>query len=392
MRILFLTSTLPFPPIGGEKLRPFYFLKYLALKHKISLFSFVGKEQELRAIRDYKSDNIDVHTVVMAKLQSYLKCIPGIFSHLPLEVHYYACRKMQDLIYRQLNVCKFDLIFCHLVRMAQYVKDIKIKKVLDISDALSLRYQLSYGFRRDIFKLIEKVESNRLRYYEPGVIRRFDLCCIASSKDREYFEMEMQVKNLSLVPNGVHIEDVSDREITPKPNKIVFFGNMRAFPNRDALLYFCKEIFPLIKQKIKEARLTIVGANVSRNILSLKRRGSIDIFYDTPQIKTFVEDACVSIAPMRIAVGIQNKILQSMAFKVPVVTTTIGLGGIEAKPERDILLADSPEEFSRKVVLLMQDKELRDYIANNAYQLVKEKYCWTDIVERLSAECLKLIS
>ena len=278
--------------------------------------------------------------------------------------------------------------------MAHYIQDdIRVKKVIDISDALSLRYYLSSCIRSDFFKVVERIESDRLKQYEPKIIRKFDWGFIASSKDKEYFSNNLNLKELSLLPNGVQIEGRFSSEASLDLKRIVFFGNMRPFPNRDAFFYFYKEIFPLIKEKIREVRLILVGANINKNILSLAKRDPFfSVHNNVADIKPFVQDAAVSVAPMRVAVGIQNKIIQSMAYGLPVVTTTIGLGGIDACPNRDILLADDPVSFSSQVISLIQDAKLRNYIIDNAYRLIKAKYQWQEIVNKLDAECLKIIS
>ncbi|MEK6567122.1 MAG: glycosyltransferase, partial [Candidatus Omnitrophota bacterium] len=118
---------------------------------------------------------------------------------------------------------------------------------------------------------------------------------------------------------------------------------------------------------------------------------SVRVIGDAPDIHAAVEDSCVSVAPMRVAVGIQNKILQSMAFRIPVVTTTRGLGGIQAKPGRDILISDNPLEFAENVIMLMENPALRERLRENAYRLVKEKYFWPRIAEELNKKLLSLI-
>ena len=165
---------------------------------------------------------------------------------------------------------------------------------------------------------------------------------------------------------------------------------MRTFHNADAVQYFYKSIFPLIKERIKEAKFFIVGASIPPCILMMSRDSSVCIVKDAPDIRAAVEDSCVSVAPMRVAVGIQNKILQSMAFRVPVVTTTRGLGGIQAEPGRDVLIADSPAEFAEKVIMLMENRDLRERLKENAYRLVKEKYFWPNIAEELNKKLLCL--
>jgi glycosyltransferase involved in cell wall biosynthesis len=115
------------------------------------------------------------------------------------------------------------------------------------------------------------------------------------------------------------------------------------------------------------------------------------VFEDVTDIRPFIKDACVSIAPMRIAVGVQNKILQSMANRIPVVTTTLGLGGIKAGNDKEVLIADTPEEFAEKIVMLMRDENLRVRLLKNAQALIKEQYLWPDICERLNKKLIDLL-
>lgn len=392
MRILFLTPTLPFPPIGGEKLRPFYFLKYLCKKHQVTLLSFVENEEEVSSFKDYDFGSLSIYTVRLPKLWSYSRCLQGLFSTLPLEISYYASRSMFQLVQQQLDACQFDLVFCHLIRMSDYVKDLAIKKILDVSDALSLRYQISYHLRCDIFKLIEFVESKRLKQYEAGVMEKFDLNLIASARDKEYFSRFLSNPNLLVVPNGVETK-LSVLNIVTDQKKLVFFGNFRAFPNQDAFIYFYRKIFPLVKKRINDVKFIVVGAGIERKFYALAFKDNALKFYrDVREIEPFVEDACVSVAPMRISVGIQNKILQSMALKVPVVATSEAVGGIAAVPGEDILLADNPQDFADKIVSLILDPGLRSKLSEQAYRLVQEYFQWPKIINRLEEACQKIIA
>jgi len=391
MHILFLTTRLPFPPIGGERLRPYYFIKYLSLNHRITLISFIESKREEEIIKDYAFNSLEIKTVNLAKLSSYINCVNGLFRSYPLQVSYYHCSLMDRLIKEEIKTKKIDLIFCHLIRMANYLKDIKIKKILDLSDALSFRYRLSSKYRKGPFKLIEYLEYKRLKRYEPKFASYFDLNLVASNIDKEYFK-GLGIENIYCLPNGVELEE-NDREIKNKKNNIIFFANLRAYPNQDAIIYFYREIFPLIKKEINDVKLTVVGASIPRYIYSLfKSDKSVEIYTDVFDIKPYIKESFVSIAPMRISVGIQNKILQSMALKVPVVATPLARGGIEAEDGREILLADNPKDFAQKTILLLKDINLRDYIAENAFRLVKEKYLWKNIVKELEKICLNLIA
>ena len=391
MKMLFLTTRLPFPPVGGEKLRAFYFLKYFSRAWEITLLTFVESESEKNALKDYGLDNLRVRSVVLPRSHSYLKCLKGLFSREPLEIAYYASSKMTQAVREELNSAKYDLFFCHLIRMAPYVAGYRApKKVLDMCDAMSLRYSLSSRFRRGPFKFIEYLESKRLEKYEPEISGKFDLSLVASVEDKKFLEKNLGISGVEVVENGLNPEDLDFKEIPVDSKKIVFFSNMRTFHNADAVQYFYKSIFPLIKERIKEAKFFIVGASIPPCILRMSRDSSVCIVKDAPDIRAAVEDSCVSVAPMRVAVGIQNKILQSMAFRIPVVATTRGLGGIRAVPQRDILIADSPAEFAEKVIMLMENRDLRERLKENAYRLVKEKYFWPNIAEELNKKLLCL--
>lgn len=353
--------------------------------------SFSESAKEAEAAKGYSLPSVRASTVVLPRLKSYLQCLRGIFSQRPLEVAYYWDGKMEELIREEVCGANYDLIFCHLIRMAPYVLNIRgIRKVLDLSDALSLRYSLSAKYRKGPFKFIEYQESARLKRYEPAVSAQFDLNFISSSKDKLYLQEQEGIPRLEVLESGITPEMLEEEGVRADFNKIVFFGNLRTFHNVDAIRYFYKIIFPLVKNKIRNARLVIVGANIPDCIFNLRRDSSVSVFRDVADIRPFIKDACVSVVPMRIAVGIQSKVLQSMASGLPVVTTTLGLGGIRAEDNKEILVADSPSEFAAKVAMLMQDHKLRSCLVRDAYALVKEHYLWQVICEDLNKKLVAL--
>jgi sugar transferase (PEP-CTERM/EpsH1 system associated) len=390
--MLFLSTRFPFPPIGGERLRPFYFLKYLSRYWKITILSFSESEEEARQAKGHPFGDMEVDIITLPRLKSYWQCALGLLSHKPLEFFYYAEKKMQEAVRQKLKTGTYDLIFCHLIRMAPYVEDVKgIKKVLDICDALSIRYELSSRYRKGPFKFVEWSEAQRLKMYEPMTAAKFDLNIISSSLDKHYLEARSDMHFLEVIENGIEPEVLNHRNDSYDLHKIVFFGNFRIFHNVDAVKYFYERIFPLIKQRIKDVKFVIVGISIPSYVLNMKNDNSVSIYEDAADIRPFIEDACISIAPMRVAAGIQNKILQSMAYGVPVVTTSLGLGGISAERNNDILVADTPEDFAADTIMLMQDNEMRKRIRDNAYSLIKKHYLWPDIChnlnQRLTALC-----
>jgi len=297
---------------------------------------------------------------------------------------------MQKLVSGELSSGNYDIIFCHLLRMASYVQQVRtVRKVLDFCDVLSLRYRIACGLRKDFFKPVEFLEAGRLRKYESEISRKFDATLISSEVDKRYMEETMGIKGLRVIENGVEPEMVNKERPLADARKIVLFGNMRTFHNRDAAENFYIRIFPLIKARFPDARFVIVGANMPVFLKRIALRDSaVSVFADVEDIHPYVKDAAVSVAPMRLAFGMQTKIVQSMAYGLPVVTTSCGLGGMAAQPDRDILLADRPEDFAQKVIALMQDEDKRRQLIRNADTLINERYLWPKICQSLN-DCLE---
>ena len=383
MKILFLTSRFPFPPIGGDKLRFFNILKYLSRNHKISILCFTDRKIQpgiISAYRDYFSE-IDV--VFLPKICSYINCILGLLKGQPLQVSYYQSKKMEKLVREKLSQDKFDMVFVHLIRMAEYVKDYKIYKILDMTDAQSLNYTRAMSYTTGKWSIIHRFEKELVLGYEKNIWRYFDKTYVVSPVDQHYLKSLDNNMNIEVLPNGVDVQKYTFRLSDHQNKQICFIGNMRTFPNTDAVVWFCREIFPMIKKEIPEAKFYIVGTEPSRRVRQLSKIKDVYVTGEVPNVNEYVWNSAVSVAPIRVGAGIQNKILESMALGTPVVTTSIGLEGIEALPDEHLLVADSPEEFARTVVQLIREKELRMQISQKARNLIEEKYTWDNMFSPL---------
>ena len=386
MRILFLTSRLPFPPIGGDKLRVYNFMKYLSEHHEISLISFVTERAENNYIIKYGKDFRDVKTVLLTKERSYYNCIRGIFSSKPLQIYYYHSKQMARLIEFEIQNRDFDLIFVHLFRMAEYVKKLEnIIKILDLTDAISLNYERSKKHRKGLFStIINLLESKRVLRYETSILDYFHRNLLVSNIDKEFLKKFTKSKNLEVVPIGVDLDYFQFYSGIYDPQKIIFLGNMRTFPNEDAVVYFSEQIFPLIKKEFPDINFFIVGTTPSKRVRQLSKREGIIVTGVVDDVREYLKTAVVSVAPMRSGAGVQNKILESMAIGTPVITSSIGLEGIEAVPNRHILVADEPQQFAEKVIELLRNKGLRTQIAINARKILEEKYSWEKALRKLN--------
>ena len=373
MNILFLTSRLPFPPIGGDKLRVFKFLEFLSNEHSITLFLFIDNKFQVSEIKVYRKYFSRIEIIYLPSYISYLNCIIGLFGKLPLQVYYYRSEKMRRLIEKEIE--NFDLIFVHLIRMAEYVREFKkVPKILDLTDAISLNYKRSIKYQKGLKYLISRLEKERVLKYETEIIKDFNRNFLVSEIDKKYLNSYAETEGIEIIPNGVDIEYFSYCDNSYDINCIVFVGNLRTYPNNDAVIYFCDAIFPLILKKRSDVKFYIVGANPTKRIFSLSRNKNVVVTGEVNDVRPYLRRAAVSVCPMRTGSGIQNKILESMASGTPVVTSTIGLEGIDAVPDEGILIADDDSQFAEKILTLLENKDLRRKISIGGRKLVEQKY------------------
>jgi len=377
MKICILTPRYPFPENGGDVLRINGIARYLKRRgHQLVLLSL----QET-----YSSDsNEGLYDTIIKVHHSKLKGVIGallalLFTNKPLQCGYYSSRSFQKSLKDVLVKEKPDLFISHLLRMAPYLvkESLQEKSIIEMTDALSVTYSLSDkadGF--SIKKLVYGVEKRRIERFEHYVINNFKKVVLVSQKDVDYFKKEPNLKTDSLYcyKNGVDLESEEPRSYDP--DKICFIGNMRTLQNQDAVTYYVNNVFPTILKSRPSAKLYIVGAQPSATILAMASSniivtGFVNSIYET------ICDACYVIAPIRIAAGIQNKVLFAMAYHIPVIMTSLISKAIpEAKDGVNCLLADNEEGFAALGNQLSTNFELRNRIGESGYQMVKEHYSW----------------
>jgi sugar transferase (PEP-CTERM/EpsH1 system associated) len=385
MNVLFLTSRLPFPPVGGDRLRTFQFIRYLARRHRVTIASFVEHEDEIRAAAPYEDLFHRLVPVLLPRSQSHLNCLRGLASPEPLQVHYYSSPRMRAVVAEELDRHGHDVVICHLIRMSQYLPDnARVRKVVDFCDAISLLHQrsseLSPGF--GVSSVINAVEARRVGPYERAAIENADASIFISGVDADYFRQAGLSDGVAVISNGVDPDQFAFNAEPRDDNRIVFVGNMRTFPNTDAVAYFVEEVFPVILRERPGAKFYIVGNEPSKRVRALHNGDNVIVTGRVDSVIPYVAGAAVVVAPMRTCAGVQNKILESLAVGTPVVTTSMGAEGLEPSI---MDIADSPAEFARATIELMKNPHMRRQraIAGRSYI---EKHCtWEKSLESLDS-------
>ncbi len=383
MNVLFLTSRLPFPPVGGDRLRTFQFVKYLSRRHRVTVASFVEREDEARAAEAYRGLYERLITVLLPRSRSYLNCLRGLASSDPLQIHYYASPRMRAVVSEEMG--KHDVVVCHLIRMAQYLPaDARVRRVVDFCDAVSLLHKRSSELRHGfgLSSLINAVEAHRVSPYERNAIAKADAALFISPVDADHFRHTGHPSRVEVVSNGVDVEQFAFHPDPRDDNRIAFVGNMRTFPNTDAVAYFVEEIFPRVREARPDAVFHIVGNEPSKRVRALHDGRRVMVTGRVESVIPYVARAAVVVAPMRACAGVQNKILESLAVGTPVVATSMGAEGLEPGI---MAVADSPPEFARATVELMQNAGLRRERALAGRAYVEAHCTWEKSLERLDA-------
>jgi len=381
MRILFITPRFPYPPLKGDQVRSYNQIRVLSQKHSITLLSFTENSGELDRVPVLEKFCNHIETVELRPFRSYLTVVLGLFSPLPLQTHYYCSSEMERRISTVTENGDFDVVHVQLIRMAPYLAYFdKTPKVIDFIDALSLNMERRYRYDKGVFALGAYLEWRRLKRYEAEICRRFDQAIMVSPIDKRAVGA---LDKVNVNPNGVDTEAFSFVLEGREPSTIIFSGNMGYFPNVDAVCWFSQKVFPLIKAHIPHVKFYVVGANPHKDIQRLNAEKNIIVTGFVDNIHEYLARATVAVCPMRSGAGIQNKVLEAMASGTPVVATEHVLGGIQATPGENIMIANEPKEFAERVVELLKKPSLRRKLAMNARQLIEKKYTWEISVQQL---------
>lgn len=374
MKILFLTPRPPFPPIKGDQIRPYHFIKELSRNHAIDLCTFYENRKELEGLKEMRKYCGRVEAVQLTPIQSYCNILRTFINFKPLQINYYYSGKMKRVVKNLLQGEKYDVIHIELERMMPYAQLGNGQKVvLDEIDALSLNMQRRASTERDLLKkVIFYFEYSLIKRFEQKSQRLWDACMITSQIDKDALHNE----EIRVIPNGVDTAYFNPQK-TEKDIDLIFTGNMGYFPNIDSAIYLCQEIMPKVREKYPNVKLYIVGANPGRKIQSLAKHNQVIVTGFVEDIRQYLNRSKLFVAPLRSGSGIQNKILEAMACELPVVTTSYGNAGIRAEEEKQVIVRDTPDELSQAITNLLEDKNQRNKLGEAARELAEKEFSWS---------------
>ena len=384
MRIAYLTSRLPYPPIGGDRLRAFHFLRHLQRSHAVTLYAIGSALQKDQTAPPPEFASLKQRLFHLSPLRYGWNALKGLISDAPLQVRLYEARDLRRALREDLNSGEFDLLFVHLVRMAEYARPFShLPRILDMTDSIHLNYSRMPGRIVSPLGLAARVERHRLGRYEALVPSWFDKVLLSSPVDLEWVRQRSGRANFMHVPEGIDLEKFPFAPGLSKGNRIVFFGKLDTLPNSDAARYFAREVFPLVRRSVPDAEFLVVGWGPPRGVRNLARLPGISVRANVPAVQPWVAQSAVSVAPLRFGAGIQNKILESLALGVPVVASREAALPYGLGDHSPILVARTAEEFAATLERVLRDRQYREGLASAGRSLVESKYTWDRVLAPL---------
>lgn len=403
MRILLLTQVVPYPPDSGPKVKTWNVLRYLSQRgHQVTLVSFVRPEEEAH-VSELMEIFDAIHTVPIhrSRVADMGYMLRSYATGRPFLVERDNLLQMQKLVNELVMNTHFDFIHADQLTMLQFA----------LRGALSSRGEnpkIVFDAHNAVWTIVERMQENaswflrpllgiearRVKRYEGELLKMVDHVLAVTDIDRASFETAFgdlkvsvyeRIAPISVVPIAVDTQLLQPINRKSGSKNIVTLGTLHYPPNADGIRWFSNEVFPLIHQRVPDVRLTIIGKNPPSDFLDLALHypEAITVTGYVPDLVPYLEESSLLVVPVRAGGGMRVRILEAFAYAVPVVTTTVGLEGIQAEPGKDLLVADNPAEFADSVICLLNDKALQLQLSTNGRRLAETTYDWKVVLKAL---------
>jgi glycosyltransferase involved in cell wall biosynthesis len=408
VRILALYPFLPYPVVSGAAQRGCAVLDILASRHEVTLASFVGRDDSLSELRSWKTYALFARQPLTVSRQSEEKLSPEgerlrtlrpqSRISVPQGLDFFDTAAMWNRL-AELDLRQFDAVHVRFAGMASYALALKqaaphLRLIIDLDDNPSLLLYRKLWNTRKKFQLRmfswELKEFLRTFAFELRELRKFDSVWICSEIDFKRMSRRIGPDRTLIVENVVDAQKLASINRENIECAILMIGDFNYDPNREGADFFVTGAWPLIRSKIAEAQLWLVGKNANAYMLEWNGNQGVVVTGLVDDVKHYLSRAMISIAPLFVGTGTKLKILEALGAGLPVVTTTMGMEGIEAKNGVDLLIADTAEEFADHCTRLLEDAALRDRLAKAGQSLVREKYD-ISVMARAVLRCYDLL-
>jgi sugar transferase (PEP-CTERM/EpsH1 system associated) len=391
LRILFLSQRVPYPPNRGDKITTWRLVDRMRRSHEVTCVAFAHDRDDILAARELDAMGIPTLPIRYHDRWKRLRSTPLLLSGTPLTLGVYGSRRLQATVDRLMP--QMDLAYAYSSSMGAFLEKHADKpRIMHLGELDSdkwRQYPERVGFPMN---LIYRREARTLLEFERRIATTFSENVLCTPVEQAIFRERIPGASSTVLRNGVDLAYYKPTGSAPWLGHIVFTGVMNYYPNVDACTFFVNEIFPIVQREFPNAKFTIVGSNPSPEIHKLGRTIGVSVTGYVADTRKILRTAAVSVAPLRIARGIQNKVLEALAMGVPVVATNSAAQGVAGGAGRDYLVADDAASFAEAVCKLLRDPEEAQEQGMRGRRFVEDTYDWEVVFEPLDRMLLDCVS
>jgi len=391
-RLLFLAHRIPFPPNKGDKIRSFNLLKHLSRRFQVHLGSFVDDPHDWRYKDEVAAYCEDLCLLPLHPGRARVKSLAGLLRGEPLTLPYYRDRHMARWVNETLD-SGVDRILVFSAAMAQYLparQDHDLHTVIDFVDVDSDKWRQYAEGHRFPMNWVYRREGRTLLNLERRLAAHSEASVFVSEQEAALFRelAPESIDRVHAIDNGVDTDYFSPQREYPDPfapgtARLVFTGAMDYWANVDAVSHFATEVFPLVREAMSEARFVIVGARPTPAVRRLGELPGVEVTGAVHDVRPYLAHASAAVAPLRIARGVQNKVLEAMAMGRPVVATPQALDGLRECAGMDWLVAERPEQLAALCLQVLRGEGVEG-MGEKARACVCQHYSWGEHMDRLA--------
>lgn len=379
MRILYLAHRVPFPPNKGDKIRSYHHLRHLASRHEVHVLAFYDRAEDAMAGDGLSTFCHRVHVIPLNTRTALARGALTLVRGRSLSEGYFGHRAMRAAVADACARQRFDVAWAYSSPMAAYIEHLAVAtRVVDYVDVDSEKWLQFSRTTRPPLSWAYGLEAQRLRRFEAEIATWADHALFVSRGEADLLrEITPDANNCVVVPNGVDTAFFQAPAQRANGATLLFTGALDYRPNADAVLSFAHEVLPLIQRERPDATFVAVGHHPSPTLLqaAAELRG-VRIAGSVPDIRPYFRDAAVYVAPLTMGRGLQNKILEAMAMRIPVVASPLATAGLAAQAGTHLLVADNPSAFAAATLDLLRDPLRADRLVSSATALLAERYAW----------------
>ena len=387
MKILWVSSVFLHPTTRGGQIRTLEMLKHLHRRHEIHYVALANPDEPEGPARasEYATKAYPVPYRIADKRSPrfFVQLLEGLISPIPVVIFRKKSAEVRRLVKELVARERFDAIVCDFLTPSVNMPRIEDCVLFQHNVETMIWRRYVETSTNPIRKAYMQLQASRMFEFERRMCRAVRHVIAVSEVDAQLMRDMFNVRDVSDVPTGVNIEYFARQQTSQSPSDLVFVGSMDYMPNVDGVLYFTREILPLIRQVHPDCSVTVVGRKPPREILTIAEQDpNFHVTGTVPDVRPYLWSSAVSIVPLRVGGGTRLKIYESMAAGTAVVSTTVGAEGLAIHPPEDIRIADTPEAFATECLKLLNNPEERQEVASAALHMVSTCFSWDQVCRR----------